>query len=98
MLTLAPDEGSEIKLVMRKGATATFKWATDGGRVNYDTHGDGSGVDYHAYGKGTDTRVEGVLTAAMDGAHGWFWRNRTNQAVTITLRTSGDYTEIKRFD
>ena len=98
VLTLAPDEGTEVKLVMRKGGSARFVWSTDGGRVNYDTHGDGSGVDYHGYGKGTDSRVEGVLTAAMDGAHGWFWRNRTDQPVTITLRTSGDYTEIKRFD
>ena len=98
ILTLAPDQGSEVKLVMRKGASARYAWSTDGGRVNFDTHGDGPGVDYHAYGKGTDNQSEGVLTAALDGNHGWFWRNRTENPVTITLRTSGDYAEIKRFD
>ncbi len=95
-LTLAPDQGAEIKLVMRKGASARYAWETDGGRVNFDIHGDWPGTSYHGYGKGSDARAEGVLTAAADGSHGWFWRNRTDAPVTITLRTSGDYAEVKR--
>ncbi|MBF3109459.1 transmembrane anchor protein, partial [Pseudomonas aeruginosa] len=31
-----------------------------------------------------------------DGKHGWFWRNRTDKSVTVTLRTQGDYIAIKR--
>jgi hypothetical protein len=27
--------------------------------------------------------------------HGWFWRNRGREPVTITLRTRGAYTELK---
>ena len=38
---------------------------------------------------------EGVLTAAFDGMHGWFWRNRTDQVVTITLRVEGDFEELR---
>lgn len=95
-LTLAPDQGAEIKLAMREGASARYVWETDGGRVNFDVHGDWPGTSYHGYGKGSDARVEDVLTAAADGSHGWFWRNRTDAPVTITLRTSGDYAEIKR--
>jgi hypothetical protein len=98
VVVLAPDQGAEIKLVMRNGASARYRWSTDGGRINYDTHGDGAGVKYHAYGKGSSTGEQGVLTAALDGSHGWFWRNRTGGTVTVTLITSGDYTEIKRFD
>jgi len=37
-----------------------------------------------------------ILVAAFDGSHGWFWRNRTGEPVTITLRTTGAYTEVKR--
>lgn len=95
-LTLAPDEAAEIKLEMRSGAQAQFAWSTGGGRVNFDIHGDGVGVDYHGYGKGTAASGEGVLTAAFDGNHGWFWRNRTGAPVTITLKTSGSYARIKR--
>jgi len=30
--------------------------------------------------------------------HGWFWRNRTSESLTVTLRTSGQYTELKEID
>lgn len=98
-ITLAPDAGYEVKLVMEKGATANFEWFTNGPKVNFDTHGDGEGIRYHGYGKGTNVdRQEGELTAAFTGSHGWFWRNRSGQTVTVTLRTSGDYTDMKQYD
>jgi hypothetical protein len=96
VLTLAPDQGAEIKLVMTEGAKARFTWSSSGGRVNFDTHADRPGVSYHGYGKGSSQSESGELTAAFTGSHGWFWRNRTGAPVTITLRTEGAYTEIKR--
>jgi len=96
VLTLAPDQGAEIKLVMQAGATARFTWTSSGGRINYDTHADRPGTAYHGYNKGSAERVEDELTAAFTGSHGWFWRNRTGQPVTITLVTEGAYSEIKR--
>jgi len=96
VLTLAPDQGAEIKLVMAEGARANFTWTSSGGAINYDTHADRPGTPYYGYGKGSERRVEGVLVAAFEGSHGWFWRNRTGEAVTITLLTSGAYTEVKR--
>jgi hypothetical protein len=101
-LTLQPGEGKEIKLVMREGASANFSWSVEGGVVNYDTHGDPVDAPrgfYHGYGKGTATpSQEGVLTAAFDGVHGWFWRNRGREPVTLTLRTAGDYQELKHIN
>jgi len=41
-------------------------------------------------------RDSGTLQAAFDGTQGGFWRNRTNSEVTVTLKTSGDYQQIKR--
>lgn len=94
---LSPNEGKESKLAMRKGARVTFSWASTGGGVNYDTHGDSPTLKYHGYGKGSGAKSdEGVLTAAFEGQHGWFWRNRTTEPVTVTLRTRGDYQELKR--
>ena len=91
LVTLAPGEGKEVKLEMDEGGRATYAWTTDRGVVNYDTHADGVGIDYHGYGKGTSVASdEGVLVAAFDGKHGWFWRNRTRESLTVTLRTSGD--------
>lgn len=96
IITLAPDQGAEIKLVMNEGDVARFTWTSSGGRVNYDTHADRPGLSYHGYEKGSLQTQTGALTAAFTGSHGWFWRNRTGQPVTITLRTEGAYTEIKR--
>jgi hypothetical protein len=96
-VVLLPSEGKEIKLVMNKDAKVTYSWTTDRGVVNYDTHADSPTIRYHGYGKGTAAKSdEGVLTAAFDGQHGWFWRNRSSDTITVTLRTRGDYQELKR--
>lgn len=97
---LKPGQGAEIKLTMRKDAAVRYEWTTQGGPVNYDTHGDPINAPkdfYHGYGKGRNTASDaGTLQASFDGSHGWFWRNRTNSDVTVTLKTSGDYQQIKR--
>ena len=99
-VTLKPGQSAEIKLAMRKDARVDYEWSSVGGAVNYDTHGDPVGAPknfYHGYGKGkNETSQAGELQAAFDGTHGWFWRNRSQQEVTITLTTSGDYEQIKR--
>jgi hypothetical protein len=84
-----------IKLEMREGARVEYTWVVDGGVVNYDTHGDRPGLSYHGYAKGTaQASDEGVLVAAFDGMHGWFWRNRGRTPVTVRLRTSGEYVNL----
>jgi hypothetical protein len=94
-VTLKPGQGAEIKLQMKKGAKAQYSWtATD--NVNFDLHGDGSGKET-SYKKGRSvTKDEGTFTAEFDGSHGWFWRNRTNKDVTVTVRATGDYAAMKR--
>ncbi len=97
-ITLAPNEGQEIKLTMAKGDSVTYVWWTNGGRANFDTHADSKTlqIKYHNYEKGSKERSEGVLEAAFDGNHGWFWRNRTAETMTVTLKVSGDFTDIKK--
>ena len=94
-VTLAPDEGTEIKVTMAKGKTVNYSWSTDGGKANFDVHADSKDIDYHGYEKGSGQTKEGVIEAAFDGNHGWFWRNRTAKTITVTLKTSGEYTDIK---
>ena len=101
-VTLRPNEGKEVKLAMREGARVSYSWKTDRGVVNYDTHADrkeAPAIKYHGYAKGKSKPSDGgVLIAAFDGMHGWFWRNRTDEVVTVTLRTTGDYREIRKMD
>lgn len=96
-LVLQPNQGAEIKLEMRKDAQVNFSWSVAGGVVNFDTHADAPGISYHGYEKGSAQRSDdGVLTAAFDGSHGWFFRNRGRETVTVTLRTDGAYQGLKR--
>jgi hypothetical protein len=96
-VTLAPGEGAEVKVTADKDVRIAYSWTVEGGVVNYDAHADAPGIAYHGYGKGKQSAGErGSLVAAFDGKHGWFWRNRGDKPVTVTLRTQGAYTEIKR--
>lgn len=99
-VTLAPGEGAEVKVTATKGARVTFDWAVNAGHVNYDTHGDPVDAPkgfYHGYGKGKQsTGQKGELVAAFDGKHGWFWRNRSDGPVVVTLTTEGQYSEVRR--
>ncbi|PZU47347.1 MAG: transmembrane anchor protein [Sphingomonas sp.] len=96
-IALAPGEAAEIKLTAAKGAEIRFSWSVDRGHVNYDTHADAPGISYHGYGKGKESKGEsGKLVAAFDGKHGWYWRNRSDVPLTVTLKTEGAYTEVRR--
>jgi len=95
--TLDPGQGVEVKLVMAEGGKADFSWSVEGGVVNYDLHGDGGGNEIsYEKDRGVEGH-EGVLEAAFDGSHGWFWRNRGADTVTVNLSVSGDYTDVKQY-
>lgn len=97
---LKPGQPAEIKLEMLKGAEVKFSWTANGGKVNFDTHGDPFNAPkgfYYGYGKGRfQPSDQGVLKAAFDGKHGWFWRNRTKEEVKVTLNVEGDYAFLER--
>lgn len=93
--TLNPGDGIEVKLAMEEGQVARFAWTANGSVVNFDLHGDGGGQSI-SYEQGRAVpEASGDLTAAFTGNHGWFWRNRTEAPVTVTLRTGGDYSEMR---
>ena len=96
---IAPDEAIEIKLEMKKGSIAEYKWTTQNGGLNYNLHGDGYNGSQKSisYKKGRMTNSDsGEFKSKFDGYHGWFWRNRNNESVTVTLETFGDYILIKQ--
>ncbi|MCV6588897.1 MAG: transmembrane anchor protein [Marinobacterium sp.] len=98
--TLTPGQGAEVKLEMKQGAMVGYRWSANGGKLNYDTHGDPYNPPkgfYHGYGKGRfQPGDSGILEAAFDGNHGWFWRNRTKDNVTLTLTVEGEFIKMKR--
>ncbi|MBL8508206.1 MAG: hypothetical protein JNM11_07045 [Chitinimonas sp.] len=99
-LTLQPDEGAEIKAKMKSGERFVFSWKTDGGVVNFDMHGEkpNAGKDEFSSYWADRGKAEGhgAFVAPFDGTHGWYWRNRGDKPVTITVQTSGYYEKLYR--
>lgn len=109
-MTLAPDEGMEIKYNMQKGAGLIFSWKANA-KLAYEFHGEPDkkpegkgGTDYYeSYDlddkEGKD-QVHATFIAPSTGVHGWFWHNKTEQPVTLQLVTAGfyDWLEQNRHD
>ena len=96
-VTLAPGEYVEAKLVMAEGTVATYVWRVEGGLINFDLHGHGNDGESASYEKGRGvSEGSGTLTAAFDGEHGWFFRNRDKQALTLTFSVQGGYSEFRQ--
>lgn len=99
-VVLPPGVGKEVKMDMLKGQTVSYAWQTDGGTVNHDTHGEpltGPANAFHRYLKEANvTGNRGQLTAEFDGSHGWYWRNRGESNVRITLTVSGQFKNLKQ--
>lgn len=97
-VALAPNAGIELKLTMQKGQQAMYQWSVDSAEVSYNAHGEPPNAPRgfaHSYGRGTSPGMQGDLVAAFDGVHGWHWRNRSDGVVHLTLKTRGDYTDLR---
>jgi hypothetical protein len=98
-VTLKPGEAAEVKAFMKVGDEMTWKWSTDGGRLNFEFHGELPNAPdgkFTSYGKGAADKAEGAFKPKFDGTHGWFWRNRTSQTITVTVNASGKYEKLAR--
>jgi hypothetical protein len=99
-VTLQPGEGAEVKAQMRKGEQFVFSWASDGGPVKSDMHGEPFNAkpnEFTTYWKVPQQNSgQGTFAAPFDGIHGWFWRNKGDKPVTIKVRVSGFHEKLYR--
>ena len=96
-LTLAPGEGTEVKATMEAGSELRYEWRTAGPKVNFELHGEEFGArasDYTSYEKGKSAGETGTFRAPFAGTHGWFWRNRTQSPVTISVKATGTFSKF----
>lgn len=100
LVTLSPNKGGEVKLVMPGGSRARYVWRITSGVVNYDMHGDSTNAPkdwFVSYKKAQGVAADsGELVAGFDGNHGWYWRNRGTRDVLVQLITSGTYARIDK--
>lgn len=97
---VAPHEGMEYKYRLDKGEALLFSWRATA-PVSFEFHAepDGAPRGYaQTYEKGDGrSSASGTLTAPFPGIHGWFWENKTDKEVTVTLTTAGFYNVAHEF-
>jgi hypothetical protein len=90
-VTLAPGKGAEVQAELDAGQGIVFSW-TASGDVAVDLHGEraGSQSEYTSYDiEASQRQGAGTFVAPFAGTHGWFWKNRSQQPVTVTVTITG---------
>lgn len=97
-ITLEPHSGQEVKAHMAKGDSFVFEWASTGGPVKAEMHGEKANAaegDFTDYWKELEmTGGQGDFTAPFEGTHGWYFRNKGDTPVTVTIKTVGFYKDL----
>jgi hypothetical protein len=97
---VGPREGMEYKYRLDKGEALLFSWKTTG-PVAFEFHAepDGAPRGYaQTYEKGDGkSEASGTLTAPFPGIHGWYWENKTDKEITVTLTSAGYYNMAHEF-
>lgn len=96
---LAPFEGVEYKYSLKEEDALLFSWHA-GAELLFDMHAEpeGAAEGYaETFAKARAEKQSGTYFAPFTGIHGWFWQNRTQENVVLTLQTSGFYQQSIEF-
>jgi hypothetical protein len=97
--TIPPMAGMEFKYTLDKGATMIYEWKSSY-FVDFDFHTEPEGAPpgtSDSFEKGTAAQSRGGYTAPYDGIHGWYWENKTDREITLTLTASGFFQRATLF-
>jgi hypothetical protein len=93
-LTLAPNQGEEVKATMNAGDEFTYEWSTGGPVIRFELHGEpvpAKGDEFTSFEKGSSAGAKGKFRAPFNGTHGWYWRNNTSSPVTVAVSATGTF-------
>lgn len=96
-ITIPARGDKEYKLYLAEGSIIEYTWKTEGAALFYDFHGEPEGDVsgyFKSFKKSTASGDGGTLTSSFRGTHGWYWKNSTPLAATITLEIEGEYQRL----
>jgi hypothetical protein len=91
-------KGIEYKTYMLKYGKLKYEWVTDKSTVYFDFHGEvheanpSKNVYFESYTISNSHNMVGTFLAPFEGKHGWYFRNKGTEDITVTLRLKGQYT------
>lgn len=90
-VTLPPGKGAEVKAHMQAGAGLVFRWSASAD-VAVDMHGERTDVKnaWTSYAvESAQREAGGTFVAPFEGTHGWYWKNRGTQPITVEVAVTG---------
>lgn len=90
-------KGIEYKVKVLKYGSLKYEWSTDQGVLYSDFHGDVKEPTppkeefFLSYTIAYSNNLIGTFLAPYEGRHGWYFRNRTDKDIVVSLRLSGQY-------
>lgn len=95
---LAPGKGAEVKAQLKAGEGLVFHWSASAD-VAVDMHGE----RLNAKNAWTSYAVEssqhessGTFVAPFEGSHGWYWKNRGTEPITVEIEVTGFQPDLHR--
>lgn len=97
-LTLPPGKGAEVKALIDAGQGFVFHWSASGPLL-VDMHGETPDAkdEYTSYWiEGAQREGAGTFVAKFSGKHGWYWKNKGTESVTVKVTVTGFQTQLSR--
>lgn len=88
--------GIEYKFYLPQYGALKYEWFADAA-MHFEFHGEPQGDDsgyFETYTLATSDEMEGSMTVPFEGSHGWYWKNTSDEIITVTLTTEGNYRVI----
>lgn len=95
-IVVKANKALEYKFKINQFDKLEYEW-TSNAPLHYDFHGDPDAKkDYpqgyfESYAIGHSNHAKGKVTIPYMGSHGWYWKNKSDKDITITLTTKGKY-------
>lgn len=93
-ITVPAKKGVEYKFYLKQYEKLTYEWTSEV-PLYFDFHGEPLDYEttkyFESFAESISNKTKGVMTVPFDGSHGWYWKNNSDKAVTVTLKTKGNY-------
>jgi len=96
-ITVPAGKGIEYKIDVLKYGKLKYEWLTDNGVLYFDFHGEvdeetpSNQTYFESYTIAYSNNMVGTFLAPFKGKHGWYFRNNSDEDITVKLRLKGEY-------
>lgn len=89
-------KGIEYKIAVLKYGQVKYAWKTNQGILFVDMHGDVKSADtksgyFESYTVANSNNMAGSFIAPYEGKHGWYFKNKSNADIEVTINLTGEY-------